>query len=121
MKNPIQPLERDKHGVIRFKENAIVRTLLDTGKLNLNDLAVMKFSKEDWEQFAQLIGYSLSGYGDLSYVSDETWNAADKMFKTGVTELEARNEALREELETIRNKLRDAVDFLHEFVHKGEY
>ncbi|HEY9661654.1 MAG TPA: hypothetical protein V6C65_24625, partial [Allocoleopsis sp.] len=30
-------------------------------------------------QFAQLIGYSLSGFGDLSYVSDETYAAASSM------------------------------------------
>lgn len=32
---------------------------------------------EDREQFAQLIGYSLSGFADLSYVSNKTYNAAD--------------------------------------------
>lgn len=43
----------------------------------MNDLACMEFSQEDREQFAQLIGYSLSGYGDLSYVSDESYDAAE--------------------------------------------
>jgi hypothetical protein len=32
----------------------------------------MPFDREDWEQFAQLIGYSLDGFGELSYVSQET-------------------------------------------------
>ena len=31
----------------------------------------MNFSNEDHAEFAELIGYSVSGYGDLSYVSDE--------------------------------------------------
>ena len=63
-------------GIIRFKQNAIVRLLLDTGKFNLNDIARMNFSNEDHEQLAQLIGYSLSGFGELSYVSDKTFDAA---------------------------------------------
>ena len=31
----------------------------------------MPFTREDRQQFAQLIGYSESGYHDLSYVSDD--------------------------------------------------
>ncbi len=78
MKHPIQPLDLDEHGTLRFKSNAIVRHLLDHGGIDMNALAVMKFSQEDREQFAQLIGYSLSGFGELSYVSDETYSAADE-------------------------------------------
>jgi hypothetical protein len=66
-KHPIQPLEKDSAGVTRFKQNAIVRYLIDNGSIGLNDLARVNFPQEDREQFAQLIGYSLSGYGDLSY------------------------------------------------------
>ena len=58
MNNPIQPIITDEHGVTRFKENAIVRYLLDRGGINLNDLAILSFSQDDQEQFAQLIGYS---------------------------------------------------------------
>ena len=36
----------------------------------INKLACMNFSNEDREQFAQLIGYSVSGICDLDYVSD---------------------------------------------------
>lgn len=78
MKHPIQPLGLDEHGVLRFKANAIVRYLLDAGPFDMNKLALMPFSQEDREQFAQLIGYSLGGFGELSYVSDETYDAADK-------------------------------------------
>jgi hypothetical protein len=77
-KHPIQPLEDDGNAVLRFKHNNIVRHLLDHGGLDLNKLAVLDFPREDWEQFAQLIGYSLSGFGDLSYVSNRVWNAAEK-------------------------------------------
>jgi hypothetical protein len=74
--HPVQPLYKDSQGVIRFKPNQIVEYLLDNGPFDLNQLAYMKFSQEDEEQFAQLIGYSLCGFGDLGYVSDETYERA---------------------------------------------
>lgn len=77
MKQPMQPIERDPSGVIRFKKNEIVRYLLDRGFVTMNDLAILPFSKEDREQFAQLIGYSVSGISDLSYVSEELVTNAD--------------------------------------------
>lgn len=77
-KHPIQPVEYDDHGVIRFKQNRIVRHLLDNGPFDMNDLASKNFSNEDWEQFAQLIGYSVSGFGDLSYTGPATVKEADE-------------------------------------------
>lgn len=76
LKHPTQPLYRDQHGTPRFKENKIVRFLLDGGPYDMNKLALMPWSDEDREQFAQLIGYSLVGFGELSYVSDETYEQA---------------------------------------------
>lgn len=73
----MQDIEKDTNGVIRFRRNDIVRALLDTGKLNMNDLALRPFSDEDRRQFAQLIGYSISGYCDLSYVSEADADAVD--------------------------------------------
>lgn len=79
--HPLQPLVRDPSGVIRFRENAIVRYLLEASKqgrrCDLNALAILPFTQEDREQFAQLIGYSLSGFGDLSYVSKGTYARAE--------------------------------------------
>lgn len=79
MTHPMQPIIKDESGTIRFKENAIVRLLLESPRpLNLNDLALIDFSPEDQIQFAQLIGYSLSGFHELSYVTDEAAAAATK-------------------------------------------
>jgi hypothetical protein len=75
--HPVQPLIRDQNGTKRFKENGIVRYLLDAGPFDMNQLAMMPFSREDRSQFAQLIGYSLSGFGDLSYVTDEEYARAE--------------------------------------------
>jgi hypothetical protein len=56
-----------------FRANKIVRKLLHESSrrgYSLNDLAVEKFTQKDWEQFYQLIGYSIAGYHELSMVSD---------------------------------------------------
>jgi hypothetical protein len=77
---PMQDIEWDGAGVIRFRSNALVRYLLDAGGLTLNDLAILpNISGADWEQLAQLIGYSVSGWGGLSYVSTEACNKADEI------------------------------------------
>ena len=108
-KHPIQPLAPDECGTLRFKPNAIVRWLLDEGPFDLNQIAMKQFSVEDQEQFAQLIGYSLSGFGELSYVRDETYGTAEKMSETGQTEDQARIAQLEEVLEAVRAGLRQAV------------
>lgn len=117
-RHPMQPLEHDKSGVLRFKENAIVSYLLDTHlSVSMNQLAAMPFSKEDRQQFAQLIGYSLSGYGELtSYVDDEAYAAAEKVAE-GMDERDARIAALEEKLAAMReaaDKLREHVAVLFE-------
>lgn len=68
----------DDKNVARFKENKIVSFLLENGGFDMNKLARMRFSDEDQMQFAQLIGYSVSGYGDLPYVSKKSVRKADK-------------------------------------------
>lgn len=75
--HPMQPVADDGNDVLRFKPNAIVRALLDEGKIDMNQIAVRDFFTEDRVQFAQLIGYSLSGFGELSYVDDLTYDMAE--------------------------------------------
>ena len=81
LKHPIQPLYIDQSGLARFKENAIVVHLLDNGGIDMNALACLDFTQSDREQFAELIGYSLRGFSELSYVTDETLNAAVAMIE----------------------------------------
>jgi hypothetical protein len=66
-----------KDGVVRFQENAIVRYLLDHGGIDLNRIAMLDFNNADRAQFAQLIGYSLSGYSEFDFVSDELYERAE--------------------------------------------
>ena len=112
MKHPIQPLEKDSDGTLRFKRNAIVRHLLDHGGIDMNKLAVMTFSSEDREQFAQLIGYSLDGFGELSYVSDDSYSAAAAMADGKVSEKDAKILALTKLVSSLRKSLRKPMSEL---------
>jgi hypothetical protein len=119
MNNPIQPLAKDNQGVLRFKKNAIVEYLLDNGGMDLNHLAGLDFSKDDRQQFAQLIGYSLSGYGELSYVDDEAYTAAQIMAEQGISEDAAKIQYLEGELIALRSALRAPMARLFE-VHPDD-
>jgi len=112
MKHPIQPIEIVDE-IARFKKNEIVRFLLDAGQFDMNSLALMQFSDEDRMQFAQLIGYSVSGFGDLSYVDDDTFSATELMRKNGKSELDARLETLEETLNNARQLLKPVVSSLY--------
>lgn len=77
----MQPVVLASDGVIRFQENPIVRAILDfaTSKgMSLNDIALVDFRREDREHFAQLIGYSVSGFGELGYARPSTLAKADE-------------------------------------------
>jgi hypothetical protein len=119
MRNPIQPVVVAEGGVVRFKKNLLVNALVEHGAktgLGLNQLAV-RFSApehaDDRRQLAQLIGYSLSGFADLSYADDETCIAAELM-RQGKSEVQARIEALETKLELVRGGMRDVVATLFE-------
>lgn len=79
-KLPMQPIYIDDEGVARFRLNRIVRYLVNLHNGGLNGLQrelIGLAEREDWEQLAQLIGYSVSGFGDLDYASPEAVAAAD--------------------------------------------
>lgn len=68
-----QPLIKDERGVVRFKENALVVALWEHGDktgLGTAELDQRDFPKEDRQQLAQLVGYSLQGYHRLSYAPE---------------------------------------------------
>jgi hypothetical protein len=76
--HPMQPIELDAEGVPRFKANAIVRWLHESGRINLNEISVLPVSDEDRAQFWQLLGYSTSGYGELSFIPEAIVDEADR-------------------------------------------
>ena len=84
--HPMQPVGLDNKNRPRFKENKIVRHMLDLltdrGLFDLNQVARMvgngSFSEEDQIQLAQLIGYSVGGFGELPYVPDDVFEKAEE-------------------------------------------
>lgn len=77
--HPTQPYALDSHDVERFKANYIVSELLDFASqhgFDMNAIARRQYTPEDRVQFAQLIGYSVSGFADLSYVDQEAYDRA---------------------------------------------
>lgn len=110
MKHSIQPLHHDNHGVLRFQENPIVQYLLEAGPFDLNILAGgTGFDREDWEHFAQIIGYSLDGWGSLNYVSDTTFEVAYAMSKEEPDPVE---QALRARIAELEARIRTAAKAL---------
>jgi len=77
MRHPDQNIYTDKHGTHRFEQNKIVRYLVDALPGGLNSLAIMPFSNKDRRQLAQLIGYSIDGWADLSYVRSKDTERVD--------------------------------------------
>lgn len=82
---PLQPVVWDGKGVVRFQANPIVRYLIDWARergLGLHELALLSGSegwdKADWEHFAQLHGYSVSGWGGLDYVRERAYVEAQE-------------------------------------------
>ena len=104
LKPVVMPLQPIREG--RFIANKVVAWLLENGSKDMNDIASQVFPVEHRRQFAQLIGYSVSGYGSLSYCNDESYDTTVLVAETGKEELEARNEVLREKLKTIKEGLK---------------
>ncbi len=81
MNHPMQPIVLED-GVPRFKSNSIIRWLFETGRLDLNEVSRMMrdgaFPVEDYVQITQLLGYSISGWGDLSTSPPELVEEADR-------------------------------------------
>lgn len=114
MKHPMQKISEG-----RFVQNDIVAYLIENGSIDLNQLAGLTFSDEDREQFAQLIGYSLSGYGSLSYVSDLSYRKAvemgDNLHYTATTvEIELLEKKLAR-VQDITKKLTTTLFRVHEY------
>lgn len=78
-RHPMQPLYLDVHGVVRFRPNKIVRALLEQGRFDMNEVARMSPDPVDHMQLAQIIGYSVSGFGDLSYADPAVVAQADRL------------------------------------------
>lgn len=77
-KHPMQAIVIAEDGVVRFQANGIIRWLVDSGHINLNEVGLMHFDDEDRMQLAQLLGYSVSGFGELGYADPVVVSEADE-------------------------------------------
>ena len=86
-KHRMQPVVMAPDGVIRFQSNEIIQWLFKSGKIDLNYISTRvqdhggvgpKFSKDDYAQLNQLLGYSVSGYGDKELIDWRSVAAADR-------------------------------------------
>jgi hypothetical protein len=64
----------DDRGVQRFRRNELFCHLHDSGKVDLNKLAIDyhngKFGKREYAEFNMGLGYSVCGFADLSSFQD---------------------------------------------------
>lgn len=78
-KHPLQKIHVTDRGTVRFVENKIVSHLLDAYPGGLNALArLFRNEVDDYEQLMMLIGYSVSGFGDLD-LNRRTIATADRI------------------------------------------
>lgn len=85
---PRQSIILDEYGIMRFQENSIIAWLWKSGKLNMNEIASKDFSDADRRQLAQLLGYSVGGYQDLSYAENDI---SDEEYYKNVSRLTGEN------------------------------
>lgn len=114
MKHPIQNTHVDKGGVLRFVQNDVVQLmlkLLKTKQIGLNELHDLgsDISSEDWDQFNQLIGYSVSG----APIDDAIIEAAYLKHKNGLSVEEARAQRAEQLLADVRQKIREGIADLY--------
>lgn len=115
LKHPTQPVYEDSQGVYRFKKNAIVDWLLEEGGkhgLDLNRIAREDFTRDDRIQFAQLIGYSVYGWGTLGYVDDATYSVVQTRINEPASEENEEVLQLRARIAYLERKLNVIADGL---------
>jgi hypothetical protein len=85
--HPMQPVVLAEDNVIRFRPNRLVQWMLAQGergeRFDINRIVAESqrrgYEPDEIEQFWQLVGYSVSGFGGLSDVRPETAEAADEL------------------------------------------
>lgn len=77
---PMRPIFIDDANRPAFKGNAVIQYLVRSGKLNMvqavEKIADKSLPQEDIDEFYQLVGYSIGGYCEIKFVSDESCEKA---------------------------------------------
>lgn len=116
--NSTQPIYKDEDGNLRFKKNLIVEALLSFAEkkgVGLNELYNLSFPQKDWQQFAQLLGFSLSSYSSLPYVDETEYQTVLKLAKdANIKYRDAKIAVLEERLNFVKENLKEVVSELFE-------
>jgi len=116
---PLQPVYETEYGP-RFQENKVVHLLYhivqDTYGGVSRQLAAKQREKgweipdADWDQFNQLIGYSMHG---LPWIDGDLKDAAILRHEQGLTEEQARLQSLETLVDGLRHQLRSPMATLY--------
>lgn len=114
-KHPIQKPVLSEHGTLRYTQNDVVDGMvkvLSRLGYDLNDLHAEFHTADDadWDQFNQLIGYSLSG---IPLRDESLYDISDKMYEEGKSEKDSRLEVLEETVSNLKKNLRKGVSELY--------
>jgi len=76
---PMQPIYVDGDNIVRFRANAIVRWLVDSGRVDLNDVTknMDSMNRYDIAQFWQMLGTSVSAFCGYDFVPRSVVKRAD--------------------------------------------
>lgn len=114
MKHPIQNTHIDAQGILRFVSNGVVRLMLEMLKTRGADLNAIRIAgnsipQEDWDQFNQLIGYSVGN----APIDPAITYAAQLAHENGHPIDTVRADAAEELLVTIQKALREGIAELY--------
>jgi len=115
MKHPIQNVAL-VDGRLRFTKNIIVRHLVEQLEKfgytldNLHMYFCERDFDDDWDQFNQLIGYSVSG---APFKDEHVRESAYKMHENGMDEITARAHNAEAKLTNVRELLLEGVSDLY--------
>lgn len=112
---PIQPIQADEHGRVRFVKNRIVDMMLEEpGPWDMNTIyiEVVKrgFTENEYFHFQQMIGYSVDGIP----VPDDLAETEINSVRESIDTYEARIVDLQAKLERMKALMRPAVAELFE-------
>ena len=114
-KHPIQKPVLDERGVLRYTKNDIVDGMIGILKgygYDLNDLhCEFNFVDDaDWDQFNQLIGYSLSA---IPLRDESLYDISEKLYKEGKSEEATRIAYLEETVSNLKKNFKEGVSELY--------
>lgn len=70
--HPLQDIFLDTDGIVKFRENRIIASMFNSGKIDWRKIDRSEFSDEDKRQLAMLMGLSVDDFACLPYIDEDT-------------------------------------------------